>query len=106
MIIIGKPTDLEKIVSYPMGLIKDVSETVSILCRAYGYQRDIYKDLGGFCFIAEDKADVRFLLDNWNVDLVKDTAELSCLICSYTKKLFVLSSDYCIMVYYRSDIII
>ena len=88
-----------------MELIKDVSVTVSILCEAYGYQRDIVKDLGGFCFIAEDKADVRFLLDNWKIDLVNDTAELSSEIEGYIKKLFILSSDYCIMTYYSSDII-
>ena len=105
MIIIGKPTDLEKIVSYPMGLIKDVSETVSILCRAYGYQRDIYKDLGGFCCIVEDKNDIQGLLDEWKIDLLYDTAEFSSEIEGYIKKLFILSSDYCIMTYYSSDII-
>ena len=105
MIIIGKPSDLDKLYSFPMELIKDVSVTVSILCEAYGYQRDIVKDLGGFCFIAEDKADVRFLLDNWKIDLVNDTAELSSEIEGYIKKLFILSSDYCIMTYYSSDII-
>lgn len=105
MIIIGKPSDLDKLYSFPMELIKDVSVTVSILCEAYGYQRDIVKDLGGFCYIVEDKEDIKNLLDTWKIDLLNDMAELSSKIGSYTKKLFILSSDYCIMVYYRSDII-
>lgn len=105
MIIIGKPSDLDKLYSFPMELIKDVSVTVSILCEAYGYQRDIVKDLGGFCYIAEDKEDIKNLLDTWKIDLLNDTAELSGKIGSYTKKLFILSSDYCIMVYCRSDLV-
>lgn len=104
MIIIAGLSELEKLRSYPAQLIKDVSMTAVIQCRARGCQMDV-SDRGGFCCIVEDKDDVHTLLCDWQIDIISDIAELSVRIEGFTKKLFVLDSDCCMTVYYDQDLI-
>ena len=40
-------------------LRSDISQSVTILNTAYGVDRDVYKDLGGFCCIVSNEEDIK-----------------------------------------------
>lgn len=105
MIIISTLKEIPKADYLPVSVKTDISQTVAIIDSAYGCDRDIFKDLGGFCCVISTKSDVKYLLDKWNIDIVNDICEMTLKIDEYIKKLFILNSDYCIITYINKNLI-
>ena len=103
MLVITNTDDIEKAEFIPKDVQFDILQSVYILDSAYGKGRDIFKDLGGFCCIIQNDNDIQYLKRNWNIDIYNDISELSVKINGYTKRLFILSSDYCIVSYIKID---
>lgn len=51
MTILTKINQLDNIDTITDRLKSDISQSISILNTAYGVDRDVYNDLGGFCCI-------------------------------------------------------
>ena len=105
MIILTKIDQLDNIDTITDKLKADISQSISILNTAYGVDRDVYNDLGGFCCIVSNEDDIKFLLDRWNVDIFNDISEVTLEIDGYIKKLFIISSDYAIVAYIKASLI-
>lgn len=88
MIILTKINQLDNINTIIDKLKADISQSISILNTAYGVDRDVYNDLGGFCCIVSKEEDIKFLLDRWNVDILNDISEVTLEIDGYIKKAF------------------
>lgn len=104
MTILTKINQLDNIDTITDRLKSDISQSISILNTAYGVDRDVYNDLGGFCCIVS-KEDIKFLLDRWNVDILNDISEVTLEIDGYIKKLFIISSDYAIVAYIKTSLL-
>ena len=97
---IYKKSQLKVLRKDSLELIKCVIETIELLDENYGYGRDVDGELGGYVLIAENIIDIEIL----KTDILKGTiAEYTDIIeCSegvnYTSSLFLLSSDYAIVV--------
>lgn len=95
---------LNNLTSYPLEVLNVVQETISLLDEAYGIDRDIVSDLGGFVIIVENKEDFKSIKKDNNIDLERDTIpEIVDLIkCEngqvFTNSLILLSSDFSISV--------
>ena len=85
---------------YPVEVIKSISETIDILNENYGENRDVDKDLGGYVLIVESIEDVKELKNGMLKDILPEYTDK--IICSegvnYTSSLFLLSSDFSIVV--------
>lgn len=91
---------LNQLISYPIEIIKRISETIDILNENYGESRDVDKDLGGYVLVVENIEDVKELR-NWILkDILPEYTDE--IICSegvnYTSSLFLLSSDFSVVV--------
>ena len=72
---IGKVSDVKLIKGkIPIIVYKEVLQIVGILDKYYGENRDIYKNDGGFVFIAENKTDLNYFIEN-HIDLQKGSYE-------------------------------
>ena len=105
MIILTKINQLDNIDTITDKLKADISQSISILNTAYGVDRDVYNDLGGFCCIVSNEDDIKLLLDRWNADILNDISEVTLEIDGYIKKLFIISSDYAIVTYIKASLI-
>ena len=85
---------------YPVELIKSISDTIDVLNENYGNERDIDKDLGGYVLVVESLEDVKELKNGMLKDILPEYTDE--IICSegvnYTSSLFLLSSDFSIVV--------
>ena len=62
---IGKISDMTHIKGkIPATVYQEVLRIVTILDKYYGKDRDIYKNDGGFVFIAENKTDLNYFIEN------------------------------------------
>ena len=62
---IGKVSEMKQIKGkVPLAVYQEVLRIVSVLDKYYGEDRDIYKNDGGFVFIAENKSDLNYFIDN------------------------------------------
>ena len=105
MTILTKINQLDNIDTITDRLKSDISQSISILNTAYGVGRDVYNDLGGFCCIVSNEEDIELLLDKWHIDILNDISEVTLEIDGYTKKLFIISSDYAIVAYIKASLI-
>lgn len=105
MTILTKINQLDNIDTITYRLKSDISQSISILNTAYGVDRDVYNDFGGFCCIVSNEDDIKFLLDRWNVDILNDISEVTLEIDGYIKKLFIISSDYAIVAYIKTSLL-
>lgn len=85
---------------YPMEVIKSISETIEILNKNYGENRDVDKDLGGYVLVVENIGDVKELKSGMLKDILPEyTDEIKCSEgVNYTSSLFLLSSDFSVVV--------
>ena len=61
----GKVSEMKQIKGkIPVIVYQEVLRIVSVLDKYYGEDRDIYKNDGGFVFIAENKNDLNYFIDN------------------------------------------
>lgn len=108
MIKIGKVKELEKVSYLPQNIIEAIKEDVTILDEYYGSNRDIDKDLGGYVVVVEAEEDIE--------ELQKEKLKIYTEIAEYVDKLefegeewvkalFVLSSDFSIVVIGKDKII-
>ena len=91
---------LEELSDYHVEVIKSISVTIEILNENYGENRDVDKDLGGYVLIAESIEDVKELKNGMLKDILPEYTDE--IICSegvnYTSSLFLLSSDFSVVV--------
>ncbi|MDB2090791.1 hypothetical protein PM004_15700 [Clostridium paraputrificum] len=85
---------------YPIEVISNVLDVINVLGENYGANRDIEKDLGGYVLILETKEDVektKSVILNGIIPEYTDIIECSEGV-NWTSSLFLLSSDYAIVV--------
>lgn len=97
---------LVELINYPEEVIKSISETIDILNENYGENRDVDKDLGGYVLVVESISDVKELKNGMLKDILSEYKDK--IICSegvnYTSSLFLLSSDFSIVVIANEEI--
>ena len=91
---------LEELRDYPIEVINSISENVEILDDNYGANRNIDNDLGGYILIAENIVDIEKLKQDKLKGVVSEyTDTIECKEgVNWTSSLFLLSSDYSIVV--------
>lgn len=85
---------------YPSVVIGRISEFICILNYNYGCKRDVYKDLGGYALILEDENDVEEIKKNILKGIIPEYIDnIECEEGKrYCLSLFLLSSDYAVIV--------
>ncbi|EPB8176399.1 hypothetical protein ACRTAQ_002300 [Clostridium perfringens] len=100
MIKIFREKQLGELSSYPIEVIKSISETIDILNENYEENRNADKDLGGYVLIVESIEDIKKLKNGMLKDILPEYTDK--IICSegvnYTSSLFLLSSDFSVVV--------
>lgn len=91
---------LEELRDYPAEVINSISETIDILNENYGANRDINNDLGGYVVVTENILDIEMLNQDKLQSLIPEyTDRIECSEgVNWTSSLFLLSSDYSIVV--------
>ena len=93
-------SQLVKLNSIPVEVIEFVREIIVILNEAYGEDRNVESDLGGYVLIAENIVDIEILKQDKLQCLVPEYTDV--IKCSegvnWTSSLFLLSSDFSIVV--------
>ena len=92
--------DLFHIRLYPREVIEKVESVINILNDNYGVNRNIFSDLGGYIIIIESIKDVELLkIEKLNGIIPEYTEIIECSEeAKWTSSLFLLSSDYSIVV--------
>lgn len=110
MIKLGKVKELQSVVGLPIEVEDAVKELLEILDNEYGEERDVDKDLGGFVAVIESEQDFQILKQEHYLDVKEQEPEW--IINTVTNKkeiwkqaLFVMSSDYSIVVVGVEDIL-
>lgn len=91
---------LEELRDYPIEVINSIFETIEILDDNYGANRNIDNDLGGYVLIAENIVVIEILKQGKLLGLIPEYTDV--IECSegvnWTSSLFLLSSDFSIVV--------
>ena len=92
--------ELQEVREYPIEAIESIRETIGVLEENYGADRYIEADLGGYIVIAENIVDIEVLKQDKLKGLIPEYTDV--IECSegvnWTSSLFLLSSDYAIVV--------
>lgn len=93
-------SQLVKLNSIPVEVIEFVRELIVILNEAYGEDRNVESDLGGYVLIAENIVDIEILKQDKLQCLVPEYTDVIEVINgeNYTSSLYLLSSDFSIVV--------
>ena len=93
-------SQLVKLNSIPVEVIEFVREIIVILNEAYGENRNVESDLGGYVLIAENIVDIEILKQDKLQCLVPEYTDVIEVINgeNYTSSLYLLSSDFSIVV--------
>lgn len=91
---------LKTLCKYPEKVIATIIEIIELLDENYGEDRNIDNDLGGYVLIAENIVDIEILKqDKLNGVIAEYTDVIKCKEgVNWTSSLFLLSSDYAIVV--------
>ena len=85
---------------YSREIIESIREIISILNENYGEQRNVENDLGGYVLIVENTIDIEILKQDKLQGLIPEYTDI--IECSegvnWTSSLFLISSDYAIVV--------
>ena len=91
---------LKELKSYPVEVINNISDIIDVLDENYGVERNIKADLGGYVLIVENIVDIEILKQDKLKGLIAEYTDM--IECSegvnWTSSLFLLSSDYTILV--------
>ena len=91
---------LEKLKEYPVEVINNVLEVINVLDENYGANRHVDNDLGGYVLIVESIVDIKILKQDKLQGLIPEYTDI--IECSegvnWTSSLFLLSSDFSIVV--------
>ena len=97
---IYKENQLLEVNNIPSEVIESIKVTIDILNENYGVNRDIESDLGGYVVIAENIVDIEILKQDKLQGLIPEYTDI--IECSegvnWTSSLFLLSSDFSIIV--------
>ena len=97
---IYKENQLLEVNNIPSEVIESIKVTIDILNENYGFNRAIESDLGGYVVIAENIVDIEVLKQGKLQDLIPEYTDI--IECSegvnWTSSLFLLSSDFSIVV--------
>lgn len=97
---IYKESQLLEVNNIPSEVIESIKATIDILNENYGENRDIEAELGGYVVIVENIVDMEILKQDKLQGLVPEYTDI--VECSegvdWTSSLFLLSSDYAIVV--------
>ena len=97
---IYKESKLLEVNNIPSEVIESMKVTIAILNESYGANRNIEADLGGYVVIAENIVDIEILKQGKLQGLVPEYTDI--IECSegvnWTSSLFLLSSDFSIVV--------
>ena len=97
---IYKKSQLLELNNIPSEVIKSIKVTIDILNENYVEDREVESDLGGYVVIAENIVDMEILKQDKLQGLVPEYTDI--VECSeggnWTSSLFLLSSDYAIVV--------
>ncbi len=100
MIKIFSKEQLGKVMNYPVEVINSMAETIEILDDNYGANRNVDNDLGGYVLIVENIVDIEILKQDELQGIIPEYTDLT--ECkegvNWTSSLFLLSSDYSIIV--------
>lgn len=95
-----KESQLLEVYNITSEVIESIKVTISILNENYGINRDVELDLGGYVVIAENIVDIEVLKQDKLQSLIPEYTDI--IECSegvdWTSSLFLLSSDYAIVV--------
>ena len=95
-----KESQLLEVNNIPLEVTESIRVTIDILNENYGADRDINNDLGGYVLIAENIVDIEILKQDKLKGLVAEYTDI--IECSegvnWTSSLFLLSSDFSIVV--------
>ena len=95
-----KESQLNELNNIPVEVIESIKVTIDILNENYGGNRDIESDLGGYVLIAENIVDIEILKQDKLQGLIAEYTDI--IECSegvnWTSSLFLLSSDFAIVV--------
>ena len=97
---IYKESQLLELNNIPSEVIKSIKVTIDILNENYVEDRDVESDLGGYLVIAENIVDIEILKQGKLRGLIPEYTDI--VECkeevNWTSSLFLLSSDYAIVV--------
>ena len=95
-----KENQLLEVNNIPSEVIESIKITIDILNENYGADRDVESDLGGYLVIAENIVDIEILKQDKLQGLIQEYTDI--IECSegvnWTSSLFLLSSDFAIVV--------
>ena len=95
-----KQSQLNELNNIPVEVIESIKVTIDILNENYGVNRDVELDLGGYVVIAENIVDIEILKQDKLQGLIPEYTDI--IECkegvNWTSSLFLLSSDYAIVV--------
>ncbi len=95
-----KENQILEVNNIPSEVIESMKVTIAILNESYGANRNIEADLGGYVVIAENIVDIEILKEEKLQGLIPEYTDI--IECSegvnWTSSLFLLSSDYAIVV--------
>ena len=100
MIKIFSKEQSRKVINYPEEVIDSIYEIIEILDDNYGQNRNIYNDLGGYVLVAENIVDIEILKQDKLQCLVPEYTDVIEVMNgeNYTSSLYLLSSDFSIVV--------
>ena len=95
-----KENQLLEVKNIPSEVIESMKATIYILNENYGGNRDIESDLGGYVLIAENIVDIEILKQDKLQGLVPEYTDVIEVVNgeNYTSSLYLLSSDFSIVV--------
>ena len=95
-----KENQLLELNNIPVEVIESIKVTIDILNENYGENRDIEADLGGYAVIAENIVDIEILKQDKLQGLAPEYTDIieGSEGVNWTSSLFLLSSDYAIIV--------
>lgn len=104
MLRLARETDLVMIQSYPDELQQAISDELTILDENYGSERDVYHDYGGYIIFTESEKEIPDIEGEIKIEISVDAIPeyVDIIRCSnkktYTSSLFLLGSDYGVIV--------
>lgn len=95
-----KKNQLLEVNNIPSEVIESIKVTIYILNENYGENRDVEADLGGYVVIAENIVDIEILKQDKLQGLIPEYTDIieSSEGVDWTSSLFLLSSDFAIVV--------
>ena len=95
-----KQSQLNELNNIPVEVIESIKVTIDILNENYGVNRDVELDLGGYVVIAENIVDIEILKQGKLQGLIPEYTDIikNSKGATWTSSLFLLSSDYAIVV--------